>query len=317
MSWSRSLSFSRGPILARLASNFSGKTALITGAASGFGLEFARRAAREKMNLCLVDVQESALEKVAVELKEHGVPVLTHPCDVSNSSQMGGLVTSVLSTFGVPHLLFNNAGVACGGLVWENSEEDWDWVLGVNVRGVVNGVRLFTPLMLAAAQQNPTYRGHIINTASMAGLLTPPILGIYNVSKHAVVALSESLYHDLQLVTTQVSTSVLCPYYVQTAITKSHKHRPTQEQTRKPTASQAAAQAITSRAVANGKITATQISDLVFDAIVSNQFYILSHPAAMEAVRTRMEALLGGHNPPNPFAARPDLGQELRKALGS
>ncbi|MGI9218637.1 MAG: SDR family NAD(P)-dependent oxidoreductase, partial [Hydrogenophaga sp.] len=195
-----------------MISDFKGKTAVLTGAGSGFGLECARIGAKLGMNLVLVDVQQDALDKAQAELEAAGAPVLARKVDVSSAEQMEALAQAVQQRFGAPHFVFNNAGVGSGGLVWENSVKDWEWVLGVNVWGVIHGVRLFTPMMLAAAKADPAYQGHIVNTASMAGLLTPPNMGIYNVSKHAVVSLSETLYQDLKLVTDQVSASVLCPY---------------------------------------------------------------------------------------------------------
>ena len=128
--------------------------------------------------------------------------------------------------FGAPHFVFNNAGVGSGGLIWENTLADWEWVLGVNLMGVVHGVRVFTPMMLEAARRDPAFEGHIVNTASMAGLVNPPNMGVYNVSKHAVVSLSETLYQDLRLVTDQVGASVLCPFFVPTGITQSQRNRP-------------------------------------------------------------------------------------------
>ena len=166
--------------------NFAGKTAVLTGAGSGFGLECARMGARLGMNLVLVDVQQDALDAAAAEMQAAGAQVLARRVDVSSATQMEQLAAEVAQRFGAPQLVFNNAGVGAGGLVWENSVKDWEWVLGVNLMGVVHGVRLFTPMMLAAAKKDPNWRGHIVNTASMAGLLTPPNMGIYNVSKHAV-----------------------------------------------------------------------------------------------------------------------------------
>ena len=190
-----------------MISNFQGKTAVLTGAGSGFGLECARIGARLGMNLVLVDVQQDALDKAAEELRAHGVQVMAHKVDVGNAAAMEVLASQVKARFGAPHFVFNNAGVAAGGLVWENTVADWNWVLGVNLWGVIHGVRLFTPMMLEAARADPAYQGHIVNTASMAGLLTPPNMGIYNVSKHAVVALTETLYQDLALVTNQVGAT--------------------------------------------------------------------------------------------------------------
>jgi NAD(P)-dependent dehydrogenase (short-subunit alcohol dehydrogenase family) len=295
--------------------NFKGKTAVLTGAGSGFGLECARIGARLGMKLVLVDVQQDALDKAEAEMKAQGVQVLARKVDVSNAQAMAQLAADVQASFGAPNFVFNNAGVGAGGLVWENSVADWEWVLGVNLWGVVHGVRLFTPMMLEAAKADPGYRGHIVNTASMAGLLTPPNMGIYNVSKHAVVSLTETLYQDLHLVTDQVSASVLCPYFVPTGISQSQRNRPSDLPPQQPTASQLIGQAQSDKAVSSGKVSAADVAQKVFDAVVSDQFYIYSHPHALGNVQSRMEALVQGNNPPDPFAARPDLGDKLRQAL--
>ena len=202
-----------------------------------------------------------------------------------------------------------------GGLVWEATEADWDWVLGVNLRGVIHGVRLFTPMMLAAAKADPAYRGHIVNTASMAGLLTPPNMGIYNVSKHAVVALSESLYQDLALITDQVHAHVLCPFFVPTGIHKSERNRPPGAPAAPPTQSQLIAQAMSEKAVGSGKVTAADVAAKVFAAMDENRFYIYSHPKALGSVQSRMEDLLMQRNPTDPFRERPEVGEALRKQL--
>ncbi|MDZ4128426.1 MAG: SDR family oxidoreductase, partial [Hydrogenophaga sp.] len=261
--------------------DFKGKTAVLTGAGSGFGLECARIGARLGMNLVLVDVQQDALDKATAEIEATGVKVLSRKVDVSSTEQMDALATDVEKTFGAPHFVFNNAGVGSGGLIWENSVKDWEWVLGVNLWGVVHGVRLFTPMMLAAAKKDPAWRGHIVNTASMAGLLTPPNMGIYNVSKHAVVSFTETLYQDLKLVSDQVSASVLCPYFVPTGISQSHRNRPAELADEKATQSQLIGQAMSDKAVSSGKVTAAQVAQLVFDAITADQFYIFSHPRAL------------------------------------
>ena len=297
--------------------NFKGKTAVLTGAGSGFGLECARIGAQLGMNLVLVDVQQDALDKAEQEMTAQGVQVLARKVDVSNAAEMQALADAVKARFGAPHFVFNNAGVGSGGLVWENSLADWEWVLGVNVWGVVHGVRLFTPMMLEAAQKDPTYQGHIVNTASMAGLLTAPNMGIYNVSKHAVVALTETLYQDLKLVTDQISASVLCPYFVPTGITQSQRNRPAALAEDKPTQSQLIGQAMSDKAVSSGKVSAAEVAQKVFDAVASGQFYVYSHPQALGNVQSRMEAIVQQHNPPDPFAARPDVGEKLRAALRS
>ena len=298
-----------------MISDFQGKTAVLTGAGSGFGLECARIGAKLGMNLVLVDVQQDALDKAQAELEAAGAPVLARKVDVSSAEQMEALAQAVQQRFGAPHFVFNNAGVASGGLVWENSVKDWEWVLGVNVWGVIHGVRLFTPMMLAAAKADPSYQGHIVNTASMAGLLTPPNMGVYNVSKHAVVSLSETLYQDLKLVTDQVSASVLCPYFVPTGISQSHRNKPAELAGEKPTQSQLIGQAMSDKAVSSGKITAAQVAEMVFHAMRHDQFYIYSHPKALGNAQSRFDTIVAGTNPPDPFAERPEIGEGLRQAL--
>jgi NAD(P)-dependent dehydrogenase (short-subunit alcohol dehydrogenase family) len=296
-------------------SDFAGKTAVLTGAASGFGLECARLAASLGMNLVLVDVQADALAQAEAECTALGVRVMARRVDVSNAAAMDALATEVVARFGAPHFVFNNAGVGSGGLIWENTVADWAWVLGVNLWGVIHGVRCFTPHMLAAAKADPAWQGHIVNTASMAGLLTPPNMGVYNVSKHAVVALSETLYQDLALVTTQVGASVLCPYFVPTGISQSHRNRPSELAAEAPTQSQLIGQAMSEKAVGSGKVSAADVAALVFSAVQANRFYIYSHPQALGNVTQRMQSVVEGSNPGDPFAERPDVGAKLRLAL--
>lgn len=295
--------------------DFAGKTAVLTGAGSGFGLECARIGARLGMKLVLADVQQDALDRAAAEMKAAGAEVLAQQVDVSDAVQMEHLARRVQERFGAPHFVFNNAGVGAGGLVWENTVQDWQWVLGVNLWGVIHGVRLFTPMMLEAAQKDPGYRGHIVNTASMAGLLNPPNMGVYNVSKHAVVSLSETLYQDLALVTQQVGASVLCPYFVPTGIHQSERNRPGELAMAKPTRSQLIGQAMSDKAVSSGKVTAAEVAQKVFDAAAAGQFYIYSHPKAIASVQTRLEDIMQARNPTDPFAHKPELGEELRQAL--
>ena len=298
-----------------MISDFKNKTAVLTGAGSGFGLECARIGAAHGMNLVLIDVQQDALDAAEDGARATGVKVLARRVDVSDAEQMQALALEVEQTFGAPHFVFNNAGVGSGGLIWENSVADWEWVLGVNLWGVVHGVRLFTPMMLAAAKADPAYQGHIVNTASMAGLLNAPNMGIYNVSKHAVVSLSETLYQDLKLVSDQVSASVLCPYFVPTGISHSQRNRPAGMADEQATQSQLIGQAMGAKAVSSGKVSAAQVAQMVFDAIAADQFYIYSHPRALGNVQTRMNAIVAGTNPADPFAERPDIGAGLRAAL--
>jgi NAD(P)-dependent dehydrogenase (short-subunit alcohol dehydrogenase family) len=213
-----------------MISDFKGKTAVLTGGGSGFGLECARIGAKLGMNIVLVDVQQDALAAAEKEITGLGAQVLAQRVDVSKADQMEALASAVKARFGAPHFVFNNAGVGEGGLIWEHSAQEWEWVMGVNVMGVAHGVRVFTPMMLEAAKADSAYQGHIVNTASMAGLLCAPNMGVYNVSKHAVVALSETLYNDLSLVTDQIGASVLCPYFVPTGIHKSDRNKPQEVQ---------------------------------------------------------------------------------------
>lgn len=295
--------------------NFHNRVAVITGAASGFGREFAIVGARLGMRLVLADVQQQALAATTAELEGLGAQVLAMPCDVRKGEQVEALAAAAMARFGAVHLVFNNAGVGAGGLVWESTQADWEWVLGVNLWGVIHGVRVFTPLMLACAKNDPGYEGHIINTASMAGLLNPPAMGVYNVSKHAVVSLSETLYHDLDLVGAPIGASVLCPYFVQTGISQSHRNRPDDVPAAAPTASQLASQAGMEKAVSSGKVSAAEVAENTFAAIRDGQFYIYSHPAALGNVQTRMEDIVTGRNPTDPYAATPHVREKLQAAL--
>jgi NAD(P)-dependent dehydrogenase (short-subunit alcohol dehydrogenase family) len=296
---------------------FAGRTAVITGAASGFGLETARAAARLGMNVVMADVQPDALALAASEVTTLGAAVLPFRLDVARAAEVEALAQATVERFGVPHFVFNNAGVGAGGLIWEHSVKDWEWVLGVNLWGVIHGIRVFTPLMLAAAAADPTWQGHIVNTASMAGLVNMPNMGAYSVSKHAVVSLSETLYQDLALVTEQVRAHVLCPFFVPTGIGRSQRNRPDElrEAGQRPTRSQLIAQAMSEKAITSGKVTAAQVAQRVLDALRDDQFYIYSHPKALAAVQTRLDDVIGSRNPTDPFNERADIGIELRAAL--
>ena len=296
---------------------FKGRTAVITGAGSGFGLEVARIGAREGMNLVLADVQQDALDRAAAELQGQGASVLAQRIDVSKAAEVEALGRATLERFGAPHLVFNNAGVGCGGLIWESTVADWEWVLGVNLMGVAHGIRVFTPMMLAAARSDAGYEGHIVNTASMAGLQNMPNMGVYNVSKHAVVSMSETLHHDLALVTDRIAASVLCPYFIPTGIARSQRNRPdgAAANTAVATPSQRVADAMMVKAVSSAKVSAAQVAQLVFDAVAARRFYIYSHPQALATVQTRLDDVVQARNPTDPFAARPELGEKLRAAL--
>ena len=296
--------------------NFAGRVAVITGAGSGLGREFANEAARLGMKLVLADVDAHALEQATDALQAGGADVLAMVCDVRKAAHVEELADAAMIRYRGVHLLFNNAGVGTAGLIWEHTEADWDWVLGVNLWGVIHGVRVFTPLMLDAARRDPGYEGHIVNTASMAGLLVPPVMGPYTVSKHAVVALSETLYHDLRLVDAKVRASVLCPYFVPTEIAHSARHRPGElRHDGPPTASQHAGQALLEQAVAAGKLTAADVARITFDGIRRGDFYIFTHPQALQGVARRMDAIVHGQPPADPYAATPQFTDMLKAAV--
>lgn len=296
--------------------DFKGKVTVITGAGSGFGREFARLGAELGMSLVLADVQAEALQAVSNELESGGARILSRVLDVSDAAQLDMLAELAEEKFGDVHLLFNNAGVGTAGLIWENSLADWQWTLGVNLWGVVHGMRAFVPRMLAAAKASPAYQGHVVNTASMAGLLNPPASGVYNVSKSAVVSLSESLHHDLGLVTSQVQCSVLCPFYVPTGINESQRNRPAELANAAPlTRSQRVAQAAMDKAVSSGRISAAEVARMTFDAVREGRFYIASHPKALEGVRQRAEDIVAMRNPTDPLAAKPGLRESMIEAL--
>lgn len=300
-----------------MITDFKNKTAVLTGAGSGFGLECARIGARLGMNLVLADVQQDALDRTVAEMQAAGAPVLAMRVDVARAEQVEALGAATLARFGAPHFVFNNAGVGVGGLIWENSAKDWEWVIGVNLMGVAHGIRVFTPMMLEAAAKDPHWSGHIVNTASMAGLLNAPNMGVYNASKHAVVSMSETLYQDLALLTSQISASVLCPFFVPTGINHSERNRPgaLTEAHARPTKSQLIGQAMSDKAVGSGKVSAAEVAQKVFDAIAANQFYIYSHPKSIGSVQTRLEDVLQARNPTDPFAHVPALGDKLRAEL--
>lgn len=295
--------------------DWKGRTAVITGAASGFGLEASRIAARRGMHVVMADVQPDALDVAAREIEGLGAQVLRWKLDVSKAAEVEALGHAVQQRFGAPHFVFNNAGVGAGGLIWEHTLKDWEWVVGVNLMGVAHGVRVFTPMMLAAAEADPAYEGHIVNTASMAGMLNAPNMGVYNVTKHAVVSMSETLYQDLALVSTQVHAHVLCPYFVPTGIHKSERNRPADMPAAKPTKSQLIAAAMSEKAVTSGKVTAAEVAQFVYDAMDQNRFYVFSHPKSLAPVQTRLEDVMQLRNPTDPFVTRPEVGAQLREAL--
>ncbi|MBW0449480.1 SDR family oxidoreductase [Paraburkholderia phenoliruptrix] len=288
---------------------FAGRVAVITGAASGLGRAFAQQAATLRMKLVLADVDAEALAQTVDALRAAGANAIGVPTDVANPSQVDALARATLDAFGKVHLLFNNAGVGSGGFVWESSANDWSWVFGVNVMGAAHGVRAFTPIMLA--QNEPA---HIVNTASVAGLLSPPAMGVYNASKHAVVSLTETLFHDLQLAqagrdaSVRVGCSVLCPAFVPTGIADAERARPAGLRNEgRATRSQIAAGKQLQRAVQAGKLSAADVAGLAFQAIAERRFYIITHPAIMATVKLRHADIEQLRDPTDPMSLKPEV----------
>ena len=288
--------------------DFAERVAVITGAAGGFGREFAREAARLGMRLALADVDRAALHALVDELRAAGATAFAEEVDVAQDAEVARLAARTWAEYGAAHLLFNNAGVGCGGLVWENGPADWQWVLGVNLMGVAHGVRHFVPRMLAAETGGAP--AHIVNTASMAGWVCPPLMGVYTVSKHAVVALSETLHHDLRLAGSRIGVTCLCPAFVPTGIADSERHRPPQAAPPTPTASMRLAQTQLARAVAAGRLSAAEVAQQTFAAIREQRFYVFTHPQALPSVRERVRAALDGEAPADPLAGRPQPGSD-------
>ncbi|HMD99866.1 MAG TPA: SDR family NAD(P)-dependent oxidoreductase [Terriglobia bacterium] len=276
---------------------FKGKVAVITGAASGIGRRIAERCVNEGMKTVLADIDDANLAKAETELKTLGGTVLGVRTDVSKRNDVEQLARQTLDAFGQVHLLFNNAGVGAGGSPWEATWNDWEWVIGVNLWGVIHGVKVFTPLMLA---QN--VECHMVNTASAAGLLVGGGSAPYSVTKHGVVALSESLYLTLQRRSALVKVSVLCPGLVRTDIANAERHRPTglkNEPVEMTPEMRAGLNAF--KAAIDAAMPPLQVADIVFEAIKNEQFYILTHPEWMEVVRMRTDSLLRLENPQDPM----------------
>jgi NAD(P)-dependent dehydrogenase (short-subunit alcohol dehydrogenase family) len=284
---------------------FEGRVAVITGGGSGFGAAFARQARRLGMRIVLADVQADALEEQVERLRGAGAEAIGVRCDVAVDADVARLADVAYGHFGAVNLLFNNAGVGgTGGYLWENSEADWRWTLGVNLLGVAHGIRHFVPRMIAAGLDADS--GHVVNSASIAGWLCAPLLGVYNASKAAVVAASETLHHDLKLAGSGIGVSVLCPAFVPTAIFASERNRPAElSNAGAPTASQRLARAAGEKAVAGGRLSADDIAAQAFEAVRGGRFYVFTHPQIMPAVRARLDAALAGAEPADPYAGRP------------
>lgn len=273
---------------------FSNKVAVITGGASGLGLEIARLAAKKGMKLVLSDIEERALKAAELEFTAQNVDVLAVRTNVAIAEDVELLAEKTMARFGAVHLLFNNAGVALNKTAWETTIADWEWVLGVDLWGVIHGIRVFTPIMLK--QDSPS---HIINTSSVAGMLSTQGMAAYNVAKHGVVTLSETLYHDLKKRGANIDVSVLCPAWVNTGIWDSARNRPNelQNDVEQKSDDDIELEESARHAVQSGKVTAPMVAELVFAAIEANQFYILTHPKIKKWIGLRVEDILQDRQP--------------------
>lgn len=268
--------------------NLQGKTAVITGAASGIGRALAGRAAAEGMRVVLADIEETPLQAAAAELAGKGAEVLAVRTDVRSAESVAALAERTIAAFGKIHLVCNNAGVAFTGPVWEADLRDWEWILGVNLRGVINGVRTFVPILLAQDEE-----GWIVNTASAFGLTSPAGYGAYNVSKHGVVALSETLERDLRQIGSKVKVAVLLPGPVDTNIVDSFRNREDG-----PPASIDPASLEARRRILSAGLAPEHVARLVFDGLRANRFYIPTHPEEFrEMVQERFNDILEDRRP--------------------
>jgi NAD(P)-dependent dehydrogenase (short-subunit alcohol dehydrogenase family) len=275
---------------------FNGKVAVITGAASGIGKSIAERCVREGMKTVLADIDEPNLTKAEGELKGLGGTVLAVKTDVSKRGDVELLARQAIDAFGQVHLLVNNAGIGVGGSPWEATWNDWEWAIGVNLWGVIHGVKVFTPIMLA---QNTEC--HIVNTSSAAGLVVGGGSAPYSVTKHGVVALSESLYLALQQRKSLVKVSVLCPGLVRTNIVNAERNRPAHLRNEPVEMTPEMRVGLESmKAAFEAAMPSDQVADIVLDAVEREQFYILTHPEWTEVIQMRTDNLLRMENPRNP-----------------
>jgi len=274
----------------------TGRVAVVTGAASGIGLALARRFGTAGMKVVLADIEQQPLDDAVAGLVTDGIEAIGVVTDVSKADQVAALRDRTLDAFGAAHVVCNNAGVGSGGPMHEVPLADWEWVLGVNLWGVIHGVRTFVPLLLEQGE------GHIVNTASIAGLTSVPYMGPYNVSKHGVVTLSETLYAEMTMAGGAVGVSVLCPGWVNTRINEAGRNR--------PGAAPASAAAETEQgalmrealdSMVKSGLDPAEVADMVLDAVLENRLYVLTHPAWSDGITRRVEHIVGGENPPVAF----------------
>jgi len=273
----------------------SGRVAVVTGGASGIGRGMAEAFAAQGMKLAIADIEDSALAPAVAALKAGGAEVIGVRCDVTSPQSVADLAERALAQYGAVHVLCNNAGVAGAanmGALWELPLADWEWVLGVNTWGVIHGMRAFMPIL---AQQP---EAHVVNTASLAGTMVSG--GIYGVSKHACVAISEALYRECQLRAPHVGVSVLCPGWVNTRILESERNRPEAPRP-SPAATPSSEFGAAREAVAallKAGLPPRRVGDVVVEGILANRFYLFTHPHWNYMMKARFDAILGGGQPP-------------------
>jgi NAD(P)-dependent dehydrogenase (short-subunit alcohol dehydrogenase family) len=284
--------------------DFDGKVAAVTGAASGIGLALATRFVAAGMKVALADVEREPLDDAVAKLRAEGGTVVGVECDVTDADAVQAFADAVMSEFGAVNVVCNNAGVGGGGLSWETPLSTWQWVIGVNLWGVVHGIRSFVPLLLQQADG-----GHIVNTASVAGLVAAPFMGPYNASKHAVVGMSETLHHELTFVGANVKVSVLCPGWVNTRIADSERNRPVHLADPASAVGEgdgAPMRDLLQSMLEQGMAT-SEVAEKVFDAIRDERFWVLTHDEAddmwVQAVQRRLTSLQERSNPVMNFLA--------------
>lgn len=278
-----------------MLTEFEGKVAVVTGAASGIGKAMCERFAGEGMKVVLADVENDALREAGRDIERHGVEVLTVRTDVAQPDQVSALAEATLDRFSKVHVVCNNAGVFAGGRIWDAIGTDWEWVLGVNVMGVLHGIRAFVPTMLE--QNEPA---HVVNTCSMAGLINMPLSGVYNVSKHAALSLTETLYHELQTVDTPVGVSALCPELIRTGIGRSERNRPAhlKRGDDEGTPEQEMVEAAIKASIDTG-LDPKAMADRVFEGIRNDTFYLLAEEGGSwdRACQIRLDDIRERRNP--------------------
>jgi NAD(P)-dependent dehydrogenase (short-subunit alcohol dehydrogenase family) len=275
--------------------DFQDKVAVVTGAASGIGRALAHRFARAGMRVVLADVEPEALEEAGREVGSSGAATLAVRTDVSKAADVEALAKATLDRFGAVHVVCNNAGVAQGGLTWTHTVADWEWILGVNLWGVIHGVRVFTPIMLSQGGE-----GHIVNTASLAGLFSGPGTAIYNVTKHGVVTLSETLSQELLMLGSPLRVSVLCPAFVATRIMDAERNRPAELGDRGERPPNYELQDAIGRQLIAAGSSPAMVADCVLEAVRAERFYVLPHPEWKDQIQLRMENILAERNPSPP-----------------